>query len=95
MDLQRCDICVGSGKVMGGGMIFHSCAKCKGVGKLYPDEDCFMGKDSENYKSAKKRIKALDEKLSDEEVEKLLDEELGKLNDEKPKVKRRRRKAKE
>jgi hypothetical protein len=95
MDLQRCDICIGSGKVMGGGMIYHSCEKCSGIGKLAPTQDCVMGKDSDNYKSAKKRIKALDENLSDEEVEKILDEELGKLNDEKPKAKRRRRKPRE
>lgn len=85
---MRCDICVGSGKVMGGGMIYHDCFKCAGVGSVNIDDDFFIAKDSDSYKSAKDKIKALDEKMTDEEAEKLLDEELGKI-DEKPIIKRR------
>jgi hypothetical protein len=93
MDLARCDICVGSGKVMGGGMMIHDCEKCLGVGKLAPANDkVIMDKDSESYKRAKNNIKKLDETMSDEEAEKILDEELGKLNEEeKPKIKKRGR----
>jgi RecJ-like exonuclease len=31
----RCKNCVGSGKVMGGGMLMADCDECEGVGKLY------------------------------------------------------------
>lgn len=96
MDLERCDVCVGSGKVMGGGMIFHSCDKCLGVGKLAQSVDIVMSKDSDGYRRAKDKIKSLDDTMSDEQAEKLLDDELGIKNEKpqnkKPKSKKRGRK---
>jgi len=84
---RRCPLCIGTGKMLGGGMIYKSCKTCDGVGKIKD----LMSKDGDAYKSAKKRIKALDENMTDEVAEKLLDEELGKLN-EKPIQKKRGRK---
>jgi hypothetical protein len=90
MDLERCDVCVGSGTIMGGGMMFVDCHKCLGVGKLAPIAPKVMDKDSESYKRAKDNIKKLDENMSDDEAEKILDEELGKLdNEERPKAKKK------
>lgn len=34
MDLVRCFHCQGSGKIMGGGMIYHECDECNGKGKV-------------------------------------------------------------
>lgn len=82
--MQRCDICIGSGKVMGGGMIYKSCEKCLGAGKLSLKKDCEhfdieMVKGNVIYNNALDKIKALDASMSDEQAEKLLDEELTKI----------------
>lgn len=70
MKKLRCATCSGSGKVMGGGMIFYDCEECDGKGKIYIKE--------ESYEQAKEKIKALDETLTDEKAKNILDEELRK-----------------
>jgi hypothetical protein len=32
--MQRCSVCVGSGQVMGGGMMIQECHVCDGAGKV-------------------------------------------------------------
>lgn len=76
---KRCSICIGTGTVMGGGMMMEDCRHCDGTGKIYEvDTKEIMNKQSEGYKKAKLRIKSLDDAMSDDEAEKLLDEELEK-----------------
>ena len=90
MASKRCSICVGSGTVMGGGMMMEDCRNCDGSGKVYEIESKeLMNKESEEYKKAKDKIKSLDENMSDGEAEKLLDEELEKQNNV-TKLKRRK-----
>jgi RecJ-like exonuclease len=79
MAKQRCLCCVGSGKVMGGGMLYSDCDKCDGTGKIYVDEP--IDQNSHRYKEAIENIKALDSKMSDEDAKKLFDSEMTKLNE--------------
>lgn len=84
---MRCNICIGSGKVMGGGMIFHSCMICAGSGKIELD----LVKKKENlqeiitesthYKKAIKNIKSLDSKITDEQAKEMFSEELKKIEE--------------
>jgi hypothetical protein len=86
MAKKRCNTCVGSGRVMGGGMMMWNCEICDGSGKvILPDDpiDHIMRKESEAYQNAKAKIKGLDDKLTDTDAEKLLDAELANLSDEK------------
>lgn len=92
-----CIPCGGSGKQLGGGMIIKDCDTCDGSGRNNkPDDeiDYLLKKDTEHYKSAKKRIQALDPNLTDEDVEKMLDGELTKLNDEQTEQPKKRGKPK-
>lgn len=86
MAKKRCNSCVGSGRVMGGGMMMQDCEHCDGLGKIFvPDDpiDHVMRKETEAYQNAKAKIKGLDDKMSDQDAEKLLDTELANLNDTK------------
>ena len=86
MPLVRCNACVGSGRVMGGGMMTWDCDQCEGSGKIDPDKDSKhkqpekfkMDKESKHYKKAIKKIKALDIKLTDKDAENIFDDELAK-----------------
>lgn len=99
MAKKRCNACVGSGRVMGGGMMTQDCEVCDGIGKIFiPDDpiDHLMRKESEGYINAKNKIKNLDDKLTDKDAEKLLDDELAKTSSDvlnfeyKPKKKNKR-----
>lgn len=83
MARKRCIHCQGSGKIMGGGMMLQDCDECYGSGKVEivdeaNDIDYLVSKQSDAYKAAKSKIKALDENMSDAEAEKLLDDGLSK-----------------
>lgn len=79
MPSKRCSRCVGSGTVMGGGMMMSECYDCDGTGKIKEEKITeVMSKESEEYKKAKERIKSLDENMTEDQAEKLLDEELDK-----------------
>lgn len=81
MAKKRCNVCIGSGTVMGGGMIMVDCDNCDGTGKITVLED-IMQKDSTEYKSALDNIKKLDDKMSDLDAQKLLDDELDKIKND-------------
>lgn len=50
----RCKTCIGSGRVMGGGMIIHDCDDCEGTGKLYiPIDNSSIDPDFNNKKKHK------------------------------------------
>jgi hypothetical protein len=78
---KRCIPCAGSGKMMGNGMLMTDCHQCNGKGKIdivKNEIDYLLSKDTEHYKEAKDKIKALDDSMTDAEAEKILDEELKK-----------------
>lgn len=86
---KRCNSCVGSGRVMGGGMMMQDCEHCDGTGKIFVADDPIdyvMRKESEAYQNAKAKIKNLDDKMSDQDAEKLLDDELSKVDNKDDKV---------
>lgn len=70
MKKLRCNICYGSGQIMGGGMIMQPCDNCDGVGKISINE--------ESYNEAKEKIKSLDDKITEQEATNILDTELRK-----------------
>lgn len=89
---KRCIPCNGSGKLMGGGMITADCDNCNGVGKVkevaIDEMDYLAMKQTEGYRSAKKRLQSSHPDLSGDEAEKLLDEA---FENEKPKATRKRK----
>jgi RecJ-like exonuclease len=91
MNKIRCKVCIGTGSILGGGMMMKDCYECDGSGKIIKEDfKEIMNKNSNEYKNAKKRIKSLDDKITDEEAEKLLDEELEKQdNDHQPKKRKK------
>lgn len=80
-EFKRCLICQGSGRVMGGGMIFHDCKDCDGFGKIknIGDEISYLQiTQSESYKDAVADIKKMDPKLTTDDADKLLQKQLHK-----------------
>jgi hypothetical protein len=77
----RCLSCAGSGKVMGGGMIYKDCMECNASGKR-TTLDVVMNKESEEYKISLEKIKSLDDKLTNDDAKKLLDDELQRIEKE-------------
>lgn len=75
--ISRCKSCLGSGRVMGGGMIFKDCEHCDGDGKIsdIPTKTVadprLIDKRTARYKSAIKRIKELDATITDDQAEKM------------------------
>ena len=83
-------MCVGSGKVMGGGMIMKSCHECDGIGKIEIEDDeigYLSKKQTDDYVKAKEKLMDSHPELEEDEAEKLLDDALKET-----KVKRRRSK---
>lgn len=74
--ITRCKSCLGSGQIMGGGMINTlDCPQCNGTGKpIIIDYE--KAKQTKSYSNAKKRLKTKNPHLSDYDAEKLLDKEL-------------------
>ncbi len=71
---QRCKACSGSGKVMGGGMIFNECDECEGKGKIYVPEKPVIDKNSDEYRNAITNIKNLGDNISDEQADQMFDD---------------------
>lgn len=82
MPKVKCDECNGTKRYTLGGNIYHDCEKCNGSGKLWKDEpkEFKIDKNSEHYKKAIKRIKALNKNMSDNEAEEIFDKELKEIN---------------
>lgn len=80
MERIRCNICAGSGQVMGGGMLMWDCDKCDGSGKIIKEQPkkFAIKKESKHYKKAIKELQELDPNLTDEDAQKVMDEELAK-----------------
>lgn len=78
MASNRCMTCVGSGKIMGGGMIYRECPDCNGEGTISPAEPkVTVNRRSKAYKDA---IAKLEETgLSKDEAVKVFDEEFERL----------------
>ena len=82
MTKTRCKTCVGSGKVMGGGMLLSDCDDCDGVGKIYTKEPVEIVTSSPRYQEALDKIKALDKNITDEEAKDIFNKELERIKDE-------------
>lgn len=78
MITKRCSVCVGSGKMMSGGMIFKTCEFCDGIGtiKSIDYEDV---KNTKSYTEAIKKIKSNDENISDEKADEIFKTEYQKI----------------
>ena len=79
MKKTRCNVCNGSGKVMGGGMMMRKCYECSGTGRVViPEDDIeyLIAKESDSYKEIKKKISDTHKDLSEGEIETILDQEL-------------------
>ncbi len=73
---KRCPACVGSGKVMGGGMMMTECDDCEGRGKIYdePKKEPVIDKASPEYKKAIRNIKKLGKDITDEQADQMFDD---------------------
>jgi DnaJ-class molecular chaperone len=71
---KRCPACVGSGKVMGGGMMMTECDECDGRGKIYEKSEPVIDKDSKEYKNAITNIKKLGDNISDEQADQMFED---------------------
>ena len=81
MEVIRCKVCQGSGRVMGGGMIFQDCTECDGDGKISKphDEISYLQlKQSETYQEAIEEIKSIDPKISNADADKMLKKQFEK-----------------
>ena len=67
---KRCHACLGSGKLMGGGLILKDCKYCKN-----PQKEVSM-RDTQAYKKSVKRIQKKC-KISEQEAQKIIDRELS------------------
>ncbi len=72
LQYKRCPACVGSGTMLGGGMMQVECDNCKGAKKI-PDI-----KSSPSYKEAIDKIKKSNKNLTTAEAEKVFDDEYRK-----------------
>ena len=78
MGYLRCSICNGSGRIMGGGMIYKDCYHCNGEGKILKgDVDIEDVKGSASYNDAIHKImsSALDGSVSRKKAEEIFEEE--------------------
>jgi hypothetical protein len=85
MKLVYCNLCAGSGKVMGNGCIIIECDQCDGYGKYHEKEEVKhqeFDRENAHYKEAITRIKELNTDLSEEEAEDIFNEALDNLNQE-------------
>ncbi len=78
----RCDACVGSGKVMGSGMVHKDCDVCNGNGKISDDvkKDFSIDENSKGYKEAIQKIQELHDGISEEKAKEIFEDELKKIN---------------
>jgi RecJ-like exonuclease len=87
MALVRCNRCVGTGEIMGGGMMMQDCVACDGSGKIddspVPD-DTYVSREtidrrSKTYKEAINGIMDL-HSCDKEEAVRIFDDEFSKLD---------------
>lgn len=74
----RCKTCGGSGKVMGGGMMFHDCITCDGEGKLNHKDYLEDVKKSKKYVEAINEIKSLSPQITDDEANEMMEKQINK-----------------
>lgn len=87
---HRCATCVGTGKIVGLGMVTQHCPTCAGNGRIINEstmtspvqapKSIKIDKGSKHYKVAIKNIKALNESITDEEAEAIFAKSYEKLN---------------
>lgn len=81
MTSNRCPICIGSGEIMGGGMMPRDCPACDGSGKVNSDvrikEKVVVDRRSKTYKEAIAKI--MEGGLDKEAAARIFDEEFEKL----------------
>lgn len=76
-----CVRCTGTGRIMGGGMIYKDCHLCHGSGKLKPEPKklaVVVDKRSKTYKDAIAKIMEASD-VSKDEAARIFDEEFEKL----------------
>jgi hypothetical protein len=71
-----CTACYGSGELLGVGMINIDCHHCDGKGKK---EKIEIDKQSKSYKTAVKKIKALNSDISDDKAHEIFEDEFNKI----------------
>ncbi len=76
---RRCNRCVGSGFIMGGGMTHLDCVDCKGTGKIIEPDKVVLDKRSKSYRDAIDNIMALNPDYTREDAAKVFDAEFEKL----------------
>lgn len=82
MEMRRCTPCGGSGRLMGGGMMFRDCEFCHGSGKIAQPEDditYLQMKMTDGYQEAINNIKAVDENITTEKAEEMFKNEFEKI----------------
>lgn len=79
--MSRCQVCYGSGKKLGAGMILLDCESCDSTGKIHAVNEYLDIKSTESYKKAKAELQE-QYAVSDDEAEKYLDKA---FEDAKPK----------
>jgi DnaJ-class molecular chaperone len=79
---NRCKVCTGSGRVMGGGMIMKDCDHCNGYGTVNEQSQPVIkiDKESKGYKEAINSIKALDSSMTDDQAKDIFEKEFAKLD---------------
>lgn len=93
---KRCNVCYGSGRVMGGGMMQHDCEECDGTGKIYFVEndiaelEKLKNEHNKSYDKAIKEITNLDPNLSEEKAKEIFDEEFKRLEQKEKNDKRKK-----
>ena len=84
VDSVRCPTCVGSGEIMGGGMMMMDCPRCDGLGKIFENNadkkpvKVEIDKRSKSYKESIAKIMA-SENVDREKAVEIFDEEFAKL----------------
>lgn len=82
--MKRCSICVGSGEILGGGMMMQDCRNCHGTGYIQEQKEVKkmstqdIDKRSKSYKNAIKSIQE-NHDCSFEDASKIFDEEFARL----------------
>lgn len=81
---KRCNRCVGSGEILGGGMMHIDCVACNGTGRINEPETIepvkvVLDKRSGSYRDAVTKIMALNPGISRKEAGDMFDREFEKL----------------
>lgn len=75
MRKKNCDLCLGTGKVMGLGMIYDRCGKCEGSGKIELDKFvCDICQKEIALSAAEKVVEQTDLEVKKQRRKKILEE---------------------